>query len=158
MKKRSGCWIGWVRSAVSVMDTSSLCRPKAGPYPSSVTGEGAAALFGRLRHLHARRLGAPDQLARPLIGRLAVAHDRLAADEGRDIAIGELMQPLAAGRQVGDDPRVVEVELGIVDDVDVGTITRLQQAAILQPDELRRLTGQAVDHVLDAEPALLAVA
>src|SRR5579872_3068205 len=122
MKQRSGCWIGWVRSAVSVMDTSSLCRARASEYPSSVTGDGATALFRGLRHLHARRLGATDQLARPLIGRLAVAHDRLAADEGRDIAVSELMQPLAAGRQVGDDPRVVQVELGIVDHVDVGAI------------------------------------
>src|SRR6185369_17139388 len=102
-----------------------------------------AALFRGLRHLHFRRLRATDQLTRPLIGRLAVADDRLAADVGRDIAVGELMQPLAAGRQVGNYPRVVQVELVIVDEVDVSAIAWLQQPAILQPDELGRLTGQA---------------
>src|SRR5258708_31784190 len=63
-------------------------------------------------------------------GRLAVAIDDGAGDDGRVDALGPLQQPLAAGRQVVGDLRRPQAHIVVVQHVDVGLHPDPQQAAI----------------------------
>src|SRR5471030_1205833 len=67
-----------------------------------------------------RCLRAAHQLARPLTRQLVVAHRLDAGVERMAIALGELDQAAAAGGEVVDDFRTLQVERIEVDDVDVG--------------------------------------
>src|SRR5690348_4889855 len=79
-------------------------------------------------------LRAAHELARASAGGAAFALGDHAGDDGGVIAVDLLQQPPSADRQVVMHFRWMQMQSVVVDDVDVGLVTRREQTAIVEAD------------------------
>src|SRR5688572_14874233 len=79
--------------------------------------------------------GAAHQFARAGAGLLALAHGDLARDDRRLVAPRPLDQAPGAAGQVEDELGQLELQLVVVDEVEVGLVTRGDDPAVAEPVE-----------------------
>src|SRR5262249_55961083 len=94
-----------------------------------------------------------DQAAGALAGGLAPLEGDLAGHQGGDVAVGLLDEAAAAGREVVDHLRRVQVHAVEVDEVHVGPLAGGEDPAVAEAVGRRGARGLEADGVLEAEPA-----
>ena len=92
-----------------------------------------------------------DELSGQNARGLAVLEDDLSVFEGGFITCGVLQQAFSARREIIDDLGDAKAEVVVVDDVDIGEVSRGKDAAIFKAVESGCLTGLAHHHVFDRE-------
>ena len=104
------------------------------------------------------RLGAAHQATGEGACSFAVAVRLHAGDEGVGPSVGALKKPLATCWEVGDDLRLVQAQVVVVDDIDVGSVTRRKHATVEQADCLGRVAAMLLHEVRQRQGAALAIA
>ena len=104
---------------------------------------------------YGRSGGRADQLSGPGPGLLPLLEDRRARADRHVVAVDMLHQAPSAGRQVEDHLGGMQAQPVEVDDVHVRLHARLQATAIAEAEEIRRLAGLRLHHILErqARPA-----
>ena len=77
---------------------------------------------------------------------LAPLEDRHAGNDRRLIPIHTLHQPLAAGRQIMPQFRMVQPQRRQIHNIDIGFLAHRQPSTVMEAEEIRRLAGQPLHH------------
>src|SRR5262245_38041326 len=115
------------------------------------TRHGGPGTRARPRFLLAKS-GAAYEATGQRSARPALAHDHLAAHDGRHIALGSLQESPRAGRQVECHLRQPQSESAEIDHVEVGLETRADDAAVVETVERRRVARERSDGRLERDP------